>query len=211
MKNYPNEEDLRASTLVVSISDTPTELSIELIERINRDPTLLTQNPALLDLFKPVPWLLPKRYPGLPYSNLSSRDLAVVAAARAQPKGPYEKAISVAFFSKGMMRMLQNAVYTMVKFGGVDNYIIATWSDSDMEACLDLNLPCADASHYLPEVYEGEEEEESSKEKESGGEQSPARVLLEISTAGTHPAPEQENNRRQKSDVPEFESVNYNR
>jgi hypothetical protein len=40
----------------------------------------------------------------------------------------------------------------MVKFGGVDNYIITAWSESDLEACLDLNLPCADASAYLPET-----------------------------------------------------------
>jgi hypothetical protein len=89
-------------------TEVPTELTIELIEQVNTDPSVLTQHPALLELFLPLPWLLPKRYPGLPYSNLSSRDLAVVAAARAKPKGGYSKAISVAFFSKGMIRMLQN-------------------------------------------------------------------------------------------------------
>lgn len=101
-------EALTAARLLVSVPETPAELTMELIQQVNSDPSVLTLNPALLELFKPTPWLLPKRYPGLPYSNLSSRDLAVVAAARAQPKGEYQKAISVAFFSKGMIRMLQN-------------------------------------------------------------------------------------------------------
>lgn len=37
-------------------------------------------------------------------------------------------------------------VYTMVKFGGVRNYIVATWEPHDLDACRDLNLPCADVS-----------------------------------------------------------------
>lgn len=39
----------------------------------------------------------------------------------------------------------------MVKFGGVRNYIVGTWSSEDLEACADLNLPCADISSFLPE------------------------------------------------------------
>ena len=34
------------------------------------------------------------------------------------------------------------AVYTLVKFGGVRNYIVVTWCQADMNACTDLNLPC---------------------------------------------------------------------
>jgi hypothetical protein len=101
-------EALAAARLLVPVPKHPTDLTMELIQQVNTDPSVLTLNPALLELFKPTPWLLPKRYPGLPYSNLSSRDLALVADARAKPKGEYPKAISVAFFSKGMIRMLQN-------------------------------------------------------------------------------------------------------
>jgi hypothetical protein len=39
----------------------------------------------------------------------------------------------------------------MVKFGGVRNYICATWSQQDLDACADLNLPCADISAMLAE------------------------------------------------------------
>lgn len=47
-----------------------------------------------------------------------------------------------------------NTVYTMVKFGGVRNYIVGTWEAMDLEACADLNLPCADIASYLPEPLE---------------------------------------------------------
>ena len=39
----------------------------------------------------------------------------------------------------------------MIKFGGVRNYIIATWDDDDLAACADLNLPCFNATSVLPE------------------------------------------------------------
>lgn len=39
----------------------------------------------------------------------------------------------------------------MVKFGGVRNYIVGIWEPTDLGACADLNLPCADVSAYLPE------------------------------------------------------------
>ena len=39
----------------------------------------------------------------------------------------------------------------MVKFGGVRNYIVGTWNDTDLAACADLNLPCADVTAFLPE------------------------------------------------------------
>ncbi|KAH7625057.1 hypothetical protein NADE_002275 [Nannochloris sp. 'desiccata'] len=229
-------EALTAARLLVSVPETPAELTMELIQQVNSDPSVLTLNPALLELFKPTPWLLPKRYPGLPYSNLSSRDLAVVAAARAQPKGEYQKAISVAFFSKGMIRMLQNCIYTMVKFGGVDNYIITTWSESDLEACLDLNLPCADASAYLPEITINEDEESSGDDessilnisysiqdriksiRETAAAATSSRALLQQETlapqgTSTNPGSEATKDKatRQKSDVPEFESKAYNR
>jgi hypothetical protein len=38
-----------------------------------------------------------------------------------------------------------------VKHGGVRNYVALTWFKEDFEACLDLNLPCADVSDMLVE------------------------------------------------------------
>ena len=33
------------------------------------------------------------------------------------------------------------AVYSMVKFGGVRNYVVGCWTPEDLAACADLNLP----------------------------------------------------------------------
>jgi hypothetical protein len=42
------------------------------------------------------------------------------------------------------------AVYTLVQFAGVTNYVAATAEPKDHAACLDLNLPCWDASALFP-------------------------------------------------------------
>lgn len=39
----------------------------------------------------------------------------------------------------------------MVKFGAVHSYIAITWTEEDLEACADLNLPCADVQSMLVE------------------------------------------------------------
>ena len=36
------------------------------------------------------------------------------------------------------------AVYTLVRFAKVHNWVAATYSPEDLAACLDLNLPCWD-------------------------------------------------------------------
>lgn len=38
-----------------------------------------------------------------------------------------------------------------MKHAGVRNYIALAWSQEDLEACADLNLPCADVSSLLIE------------------------------------------------------------
>ena len=43
----------------------------------------------------------------------------------------------------------------MSKFGGVDNYIVATWNPEDLDNCLDLNLPCVDVSPLLQHLNIG--------------------------------------------------------
>lgn len=43
------------------------------------------------------------------------------------------------------------AVYSLVKHAGVRNYIAVAWGQEDLEACADLNLPCADVSSLLLE------------------------------------------------------------
>ncbi|EFN51422.1 hypothetical protein CHLNCDRAFT_55152 [Chlorella variabilis] len=47
--------------------------------------------------------------------------------------------------------MTQNSIYSMVKFGGVRNYVVGCWTPEDLAACADLNLPCTDVARFLPE------------------------------------------------------------
>ena len=44
-----------------------------------------------------------------------------------------------------------SAVYSLVKHGGVRNYVAVTWTPEDLQACQDLNLPCADVAGMLVE------------------------------------------------------------
>jgi hypothetical protein len=45
--------------------------------------------------------------------------------------------------------LIFSAVYSLVKMAGVSNFIVVTWTPEDLEACADLNLPCADAQDLL--------------------------------------------------------------
>ena len=71
------------------------------------------------------------------------------------------------------------AVYSMVKFGGVRNYIVGTWNATDLAACADLNLPCADITSMLPEPMDNEP-------NGIGGSLSQHDYLVSRSSAGTH-------------------------
>lgn len=46
---------------------------------------------------------------------------------------------------------LCRTVYSLVRFGGVRNYVMLTWTAADLAACADLNLPCADVAALLAE------------------------------------------------------------
>ena len=38
-----------------------------------------------------------------------------------------------------------------MRHGGVRNYMAVTWTPDSLEACADLNLPCADVAYMLRE------------------------------------------------------------
>ncbi|GAB4823098.1 hypothetical protein N2152v2_010144 [Parachlorella kessleri] len=88
--------------------------------------------------------LAPPNFRGL------ENDLDGLLQARSQPVGTYSKAISVVHFNHHHTLMLQNWIYSAVKWAGIENYIVATWDDESLRVCLDLNLPCYNATSYLP-------------------------------------------------------------
>ena len=95
----------------------------------------------------------------------------------------------------------------MVKFGEIDNYIVVTWTEDDMEICLDLNLPCADASAYLPgepSPLERKEEDNSTASKPPTNDTTDRDGDLPTNnTSGT--------STKHTPAVPEFETKAYNR
>lgn len=62
-------------------------LSEALYLSTQQQPALLG-NATVLVAFLPVPWLLPPRWPGLPYSGLHS-DLDALLAVQSRPAGRY--------------------------------------------------------------------------------------------------------------------------
>ena len=95
------------------------------------------------------PWLLEMQNdnPCHPWIGITS--LRRMMELRARAKGRWAKAVSLVFYSKGLEELLQNAIFSMVEFGGVDNYIVGTWTEEDLVACMALNLPCTDVSSFL--------------------------------------------------------------
>jgi hypothetical protein len=123
--------------------------SLASYQRLQRNPGTLRSDRALLEEFEAAPWLLPPRTPLLPYTGVHNLDSLL--ALRARPAGKHKKAIAFLLFSKRWAVMAQNSIYSLVKHGGVRNYLVVTWTPADLEACADLNLPCADASQLLLE------------------------------------------------------------
>ncbi|KAL4860227.1 hypothetical protein ACK3TF_000413 [Chlorella vulgaris] len=117
-------------------------------ERLQRDPAALSQDSAYFAAeFEAAPWLLPPRTTILPYARM--HDLDELLALRAKPAGTHEKAVVVLLFNAATAAMAENSIYSLVKHGGVQNYVVVCWTPTDLDACADLNLPCADGSRFL--------------------------------------------------------------
>lgn len=105
------------------------------------------------DLASAAPWLLPPRTSSLPYSGLEEdldRLLEVQSRLRTGSGGTALKTVTAMVFSRRMAPLLQNTVYSMTKFGDVGGFVVGTYKKDDLDACLDLNLPCFNASAFLP-------------------------------------------------------------
>jgi hypothetical protein len=49
--------------------------------------------------------------------------------------------------------MLQNQIYTLVKFGEVYNYIVMVGDEKSLKVCFELNLPCFNGTTYFETYY----------------------------------------------------------
>lgn len=97
----------------------------------------------------PTPWLLPASAAAvLPYQGLHN-DLDGLARTQARSIDSY-KAVSVLFFNYHQSVMTQNAIYSLVKWSQVCNYIVVVWDEPSLEVCQSLNLPCFNATDLAP-------------------------------------------------------------
>ncbi|GAB4814773.1 hypothetical protein N2152v2_001819 [Parachlorella kessleri] len=110
-------------------------------------------------LCEPHPWLLPPRAQGLSYSGVTNEE--ELLALRVAPFKQHSKTLSLFVFTRSMAVLAQNYVYTLVRFAGVTNYVAATGSPEDFQACLDLNLPCWDAARFIPNLRLNASDEDS--------------------------------------------------
>ncbi|GAB4814653.1 hypothetical protein N2152v2_001699 [Parachlorella kessleri] len=123
----------------------------DLHSRVHSNPALL-QTPANLTPFLAAPWLLP---PGseklLPYYGRGGTlEELLRVQALPDPLGQSRGLVTLLYFNYQQAAMAMNCIYSLVMFGGVTSYVVVVWDERSREACTHLNLPCFDASAWLP-------------------------------------------------------------
>ena len=94
------------------------------------------------------PWLFSHRPLKILFSNLSNDlDQLLIWMSNKTNK------IALLRFSYPWQIMLQNQIYTLVKFGQVYNYIVMVGDEKSLQVCFELNLPCYNGSKYYKNYY----------------------------------------------------------
>ena len=71
-------------------------------------------------------------------------DLSALLAAQHS-----DQCISVFVFSRAVTRWALNSIYSLVTFGKATNFIVAATDAASLAKCLDLGLPCYNATAFL--------------------------------------------------------------
>lgn len=66
---------------------------------------------------------------------------------------PEDKWVSLMMHTVGMRAMNLNCIYSMVKYGKVENIVIGVLHDDDLEDCASYHLPCVSLRPLLEEVW----------------------------------------------------------
>jgi hypothetical protein len=90
------------------------------------------------------PWLFPKSQALFPYLGMHN-DLDTLLKTMAYPS----KKIIILTFNWHWQSMAQNNIFTLVRFTRTFNYIVATGDEITLLVCIELNLPCYNASSYM--------------------------------------------------------------
>ncbi|KNE56849.1 hypothetical protein AMAG_02622 [Allomyces macrogynus ATCC 38327] len=91
------------------------------------------------------PWLLP---PGLVAVKYEPHVADLAALAQMQVSADANQGVTVIPFTRATRSLVENAVYSLVTYGGTRALIIAVLDDDDngLRLCRQMNLPCYDAS-----------------------------------------------------------------
>jgi hypothetical protein len=90
------------------------------------------------------PWLFNKSQTRFPYLGMHN-DLDALLRIM----GKQSKKITVLGFNWQWQVMIQNNIYTLVRFARTSNYIVVTGDEETLLVCIELNLPCYNASSYM--------------------------------------------------------------
>ena len=78
-----------------------------------------------------------------PHTGLHN-DLSALLAAQHS-----EQCISVFVFSRAVTRWALNSLYSLITFGKATNFIVAATDAASLAKCLELGLPCYNATAFL--------------------------------------------------------------
>jgi hypothetical protein len=94
------------------------------------------------------PWLFRHQSEGISFADLCN-DLDKLLSVMSNKT----KKIALLRFNYPWQIMLQNQIYTLVKFGQVYNYIVMAGDEKSLRVCFELNLPCFNGSRYFQTYY----------------------------------------------------------
>ncbi|CAF3721153.1 unnamed protein product [Adineta steineri] len=98
----------------------------------------------LLNVALSSPWLFPKSRTLFPYLGLHNNLDALLHIMAHQ-----SKKILILGFNWHWQAMAQNNIFTLVRFTRTTNYIIAAGDELTLFVCIELNLPCYNATSYM--------------------------------------------------------------
>ncbi|CAF2529438.1 unnamed protein product [Rotaria sp. Silwood2] len=98
----------------------------------------------LLNIAQSSPWLFPKLRTLFPYLGMHNNLDALLRTMSHK-----SKKIMIIGFSRHWQAMVQNNIFTIVRFTRTSNYIIVTGDELSLLVCIELNLPCYNATSYM--------------------------------------------------------------
>jgi hypothetical protein len=98
----------------------------------------------LLNIALSSPWLFPKSRTLFPYLGMHN-DLDLLLKTMAYQS----KKIMILGFNWHWQAMAQNNIFTLVRFTRTSNYIVVVGDELTLFVCIELNLPCYNASSYM--------------------------------------------------------------